>query len=248
MTDGGSWFSPKVRRRLLITLYVVTVLVAVLLTVVLVAAITSRTKFSLSDRLAAINNVIAGAGLILALSGGLITLRSLAAKGSPEIQVQVWFGGDRKNGAVVVASPSEDGMLRSVDVAGQACLNVRLKNVSRFDASDLVVSVHLEGMFFDRDFDTTANGWRIIDAVEGRGAIAAEWIGYSLLHGQSTRRLPELDMRSIVSRPDAAHCALHIHVASVGHTRKIDVPVQFLQARPTGGVEPVEGVSPPDWL
>src|ERR1700733_4019697 len=97
-TTGNAWFTARVPRRLQITLYSVAVLAAVLITVVLITAIDGNKGFAVSDRLAAINDVLAGAALVLGLTAGGIALQSFAAAtGTPEIKVQLWFGGDPRN-------------------------------------------------------------------------------------------------------------------------------------------------------
>ncbi len=245
MAGTGSWFTAKVRRRLLITIYAVVGVVAVLLAVVLVAAILYRSKFSLSDRLSAINDVFAGAALLLALAVGAIALQSFAAStGTPEIRVQTWLGRDLKNRLIVVSDREPGGALRSVAGPGQNQLHIRLRNVSRFEAAQVTVSLRFEGLTFDRNFDDRVNEWRVVDAVDGEGATAAEWIGPAVLHAEASRRLPELDLRSMTCTAETAAGALIVAVAASGYANTVRVPVQFLesgaQAAPPAGEQTAE--------
>ena len=222
---------------------------AALLTIVIAVAVSVRQDFTLSDRLAAVNAVFAGAAVVLALVGGGIALQSFkSSTGSPEIQVQVWFAGDSANALSVVAESDGDGRLRSINVGGHARLRVRLKNTSQFDASNLLVNVRLEGLFFDQEVGASAGEWRIVDAVEGKGAMGAEWSGNSLLHAESTRRLPDLDMRRILAVPELGPYNLQLYVAAAGYTtKKHCLPVRVIVAS-RQGVKVLKPIAIPEWL
>lgn len=248
MPGPAFWLSAKARRRLQIVIYLVVVVAAVLVAAILVGAIAFRSTLSLSDRLAAVNDVLAAATLFLALAAGLITLQSFAAtSGSPEIRVQVWFGSARTNDLVVVAEPAADGSVRSVDVAGQARLNIRLENVADFDATDLTVSIRCRGLFFARAMDERTNGWHVVDALDGRGALAAEWAAGSVLHRRATRRLPTFDLVSLVREHNALSPHLTVLVASSGFSHDFDVPVRFVDARPAARPD-ADVPDVPEWL
>ncbi|BAL90530.1 hypothetical protein AMIS_53100 [Actinoplanes missouriensis 431] len=239
-----------VRRRLQLLLYGAAGAVAVLLTVVLALIVVARDDLDLSDRLAAVNDVFAGAALFVALTAGGIALQTYAAAtGSPVIKAQVWFGGDPPNRLVLVAEPAPGGLLRSVGVTGQSRLHLRLNNVSEHPAHQITVQVRLDGLYFDREFDATGNEWRVVDATDGRGATVAEWSGAAVLHGHTTRRLPALDLRSIVAYPDAGDPAVRIHVASTGYVRAVPpVPVVLLRADQPGPNADAGRIGPPEWI
>src|SRR5689334_7280684 len=104
------WYNAQVRRRLQITLYVVAAGFVLMLTVVLIASIVQGSDFSRSDKLAALNDIIAGAALILALASGAIALQSFAAStNTPDIEIQVWFGGVQMNRLTVLSEVTRDG-------------------------------------------------------------------------------------------------------------------------------------------
>jgi len=235
-----------VRRRLQITLYTVGVGVAALLAAILSGAIAFRGDFSISDRLSAINAVLAGAALVLALIGGVVALQSYAsATGSPDVLVQVWFGSDAVNNLAVVVDVGPDGSMRSVNVAGQASLSVRLKNGGLYDASDVVVSVYFRHFYFDQPLDLIINEWRVIDVVDGKGALAAESSALPMLHASTTRRLPVLDLRSIARPPGLPPGEVILRVAGARYYRELAIPVRFLRSDSSSPNPPA---SLPEWL
>jgi hypothetical protein len=244
-----SWFGAPMQRRFQILIYAVIIFVAVALAAVLTATLVFRSTFDLSDRLSAINDIFAGSALLLGLTAGLIALQAhAAATGRPNIRVQVWLGADRPNRLILVAEPTDYGRLRSMPVGGQTLMHIRLDNRGDYSADGLVVSVHFRGVAFDRAFDTRINGWRVVDAVEGRGATAAEWSDGSALHGRTSRRLPELDTNSLVQLGVGDDCAVEILVASNDYLRRVPpVPVRFVNAReaPHAGLA---GDDLPEWI
>jgi hypothetical protein len=230
---GRAWFDAKARRRLQIVLYLIAIVAAVLLALILVGAIVFRSGFSPSDQLSAVNDVLAGAALFLALAAGLITLQSFAAAtGIPEVRVEAWFGADRAGDLVVVAERGADGTLRSVEVPGQARLNVRLENTAAFDAVDPIVSISCQGLLFAREMDERTNGWHVVDAHDGRGAVMAEWVGDAPLHRRAARRLPTLDLVSIIRERNAPAATITVRVTGVGYLQDFPIPVRFVEARP----------------
>lgn len=246
MPSKDPWLSPRARRRLLITLYAVGVGVAASLAAILGGAIAFRDDFSLSDRLSAINDVFAGAALVLALIGGIVALQSYAsATGSPDIRVQVWFGSDTVNDLAIVVDVGSDGSMRSVNVAGQASLSIRLRNGGLYDASDVVVSVYFRDFYFDQALDSIINGWRVIDAVDGKGALAAESSALPMLHASTTRRLPVLDLISIARPPGLPPGEMVLRVASARYYRELTIPVRFLRSDSSSPSPPS---SLPEWL
>ena len=235
MPERSSWLGPSLRRRFQLLIYATIIAVSVALAAVLTAALVFRSTFDLSDRLSAINDTFAGAALLLGLIAGLIALQAhAAATGLPDIRVQVWLGGDKPNRLTLVAEPTNYGRLRSMRVGDQTLMHIRLDNRSDYSADELVVSVYFRGFAFDGEFGAEINGWRVVDAVEGTGATAAEWASGSALHGHTTRRLPELDTKSLVQLSLSTHCVVEILVASNGYLRRVPpVPVKFINARGT---------------
>jgi hypothetical protein len=249
MPGRTSWLDARIRRRLQILIYAVIIGVAVALAIVLTAALAFRSTFDLSDRLSAINDILAGAALLLGLTAGLIALQAhAAATGRPDIKVQVWLGTDPPNQLTLAAVPTDHGRLRSKPVGDQAIMHIRLENRSDYSASDLVVSVHFRGVAFDREFGTLINGWRVVDAVDGHGATAAEWSSGSPLHGRTSRRLPELDTRSLAQAGAGDDCSVQVLVASNDYLyQPRPVLIRFLNAQnppPSWRAE----AGPPEWI
>src|SRR5687768_1612914 len=110
----ASWFNPRVRRRLQIAVYAIMIAVAVSLVGILALIVVFKAQFSTSDRLAAINDVLAGGALLLALTAALITLQAQAgASGIPRFAVQLWLGEAARREMIVVAAPGPAGMLHA---------------------------------------------------------------------------------------------------------------------------------------
>ena len=134
-----------------------------------------------------------------------------------------------------------------IPVGDQARMHIRLDNRGNHSADMLVISAYFRGVAFDREFDTRINDWRVVDAVEGHGATAAEWSGGAALHGRTSRRLPVLDTGSLIQFGDDNDCSLEILVASNDYLRRVTVPFRFINARQPVPAKPAEERLP-EWM
>jgi hypothetical protein len=200
----------------------------VALAAILSAAIALQEKFSIENQLSAINDVFAGASLLLAVLAGLIALQAHAAgTGMPLIEVQLWLGDDLTSRLVMVSEKRSDGTLRSVAVAGQNTLHLRLRNVSGHDADNLTVLLQFHGMACDKIFGADVNGWRIVDSAPGQGAVAAEFVSGVRLHRSTGRRLPALELGTSVQTEKHTPTAIDVHIVCDRYSRQVTVPVTF---------------------
>ena len=225
---GGSWFNAKTRRRLQLTIYVTMIVLAVTLVLVFGVTVALGRRFSLSDRLAIMNDVFAGSAVLLAVIAGAIALQAHAsATGAPSVKLQVWLGSSRCNELVILSDSQSNGWRRSIDVAGQSVLHIRLRNESKFDAQQIRLLATFRGMAFSRTFDGRRDGWRIVDSVEGIGSTTADWVSDSWLYAGSAIRVPGLDLDSLVEVTPSEPPRLQLRIFTAGHQRTIEVPVTF---------------------
>ncbi len=240
---SGEWFDVRTRRRLQLAIYATLILLAVAVVVVLGIA-TARARLDLDIRLAILNDVLAGAAVLLGLVAGALALHAhAAATGTTSVRAQVWLGSSRRNELVVLADSGPTGRFRSIGVEGQGALHIRLRNESRFDARQLRLLVTFSGLVFERRFSGRRDGWRVIDAVDGTGGTALDWVDDSWLYAGSTLRVPAVDLSSLVESDPGKAC-LELRVLTNSHEYKITVPITFV-ARGSGDV--ASGFAP-EWL
>ena len=246
MNNRPPWLTVKTRRRLQWVAYIVIFGVVLGLSIVLAAANAFRDDFVMGDRLSAINDVFAGASLVLALAVGLIALQAhQESTGVPDIRLQLAVGAGPPNSIQVVAALDQNGLLTSVPVAGATVLHLRLANKSRHEASDVLVSLEFEGCVFGREFGQEIDGWRVVDSVTGCGARSVEYEGFTV-HGMTTRRVPSLDLKSLSLLVGATEASIDVRISSTrGYQRARPVPVHFLDS---GSSAPTPNNSSPTWL
>jgi hypothetical protein len=245
MTDRRWWRPPpRARRRIQLSLYALTFALAVSLTIALATVFYRWPHMELDNRLSAINDVFAGGALLLSLAAGIIALQALAATGPPSLTLQVWFGTDRPNRLVLVGATAADGRMRSLPVAGQNVLNIRVRNDSKFDASNLVVLVYFRDLAFGRPFGEALGEWRVVDAERDAGAVAAEWVSTAMVHRTTTRRLPSLDLEAVTAR-GSGEPRLEIFLACAGYVRPVVVNVE-IRDRSVTDLAPYD--ESPEWL
>jgi hypothetical protein len=191
-----------------------------------------KLSWPVSDRLAAINDILAGAAFVLALGAGVILLIDHASStGRPVIQVQVTLGGGKFNVLRVVSTRDSNENLSSLGVQGQEELRIRLLNSSRYDASDLSVLVFLRGASILPESDSCGTGWVVVDRLDTEGVTAVEReVVFSLIGGTS-RTLPTLNLPSLRQLREFGPSAVDIYIASKGYSRHLSFPLQFNQVR-----------------
>jgi len=247
MADSG-WFNEKTRRKLQLTIYVTMIVLAVTLVLVFSAAVALGGRFSLSDRLAMLNDVFAGCAVLLAVIAGAIALQAhAAATGTPSVEMQVWLGSSKRNELTILSVVQPNGWRRSIGVAGQSVLHIRLRNKSKFDAQNIRLLVTFCGIAFSRTFDGRHDGWRIIDSVEEAGSTMTDWVSDSWLYADSTVRVPGLDLESLIELKTLASPCLKVRVLTHDHQRTIELPITF--TTPKSATNLHENLrAEPEWL
>ena len=192
------------QRRLMFLGIILTIIIAVTLaTVFLVILILSLSSASISDRLAEVGIIIAGATLALAAVAALVALLAYAiSTGTPDLKLQVHFEFSSLNRPVFRAEPMDGDRLKAVAFK-QTCCTISLRNTSGYSARNPAVIVRLHGMVFLNRNDSLAKEWVVVDFSNTNGIKGVQWDGgptYSI-HGRSVRRLPMLDLVGLTCIP-----------------------------------------------
>jgi hypothetical protein len=221
---------PALGRSALLRTIAVTVAVITVATVMLTVLALSSSA-STADKLAAAGDVLVGATLVLAGIAAVVTLLAYAVStGSPDLQIRVSFNFSDPNNPEFEAHVQE-----SRDVPGAILFadqkytgNIQIRNKSSYSAKNPAVIARLCEMVFLRDRHDV--NWPVIDFADTDEITAVQWDGgpsYSI-HGNSTRRLPDLQLDRLHTYPSPESPALAIELLADGYRKEILLPVYFI--------------------
>jgi len=247
-----NWLTPRVRRRLQLSVYITSIALTVVVVVVGGSTVFAGDAFSFSDRLAVLNDILAGSAVALALVGAAIALQAhAAATGIPSIGVQVWLGSTDKNQPVLVSDLLPDGRLQVQGVSGQSTLHVRLRNTEDFDATNVRLLVTLSGALFTGTPTGRTNGWRVVD-VGPAGATSVDWVSDCWIYADSTLRLPPVELPEIRQTAAGSQAFIHIRLFANSFQSERKLEVTFLDSTAPPHSPPTPGAlqppPPPEWL
>lgn len=223
----------RMRRRLVLVAYVILTLGVASITTVLVVALSSS-HAKIDERLAEAGDVLSGGTLLLALIAALVALQAFAiTTGLPDLQVQVKFGSSDRNRPVFLASTLENGWLQASSPQSQTTANIRLRNQSNYAAQNLAMVVYLRGMAFDAGDSSGCDkdDWWEINSVDGDGVTTVQWDGGGdfVIHGTSVRRLPDLKLEGLRCVDEPSKASIEIEVlAFPDYRKKVAIPVIFV--------------------
>jgi len=224
------------QRRILLSTIAIAVVVTMLVTMILtIAALTSHANTA--DRLAAAGDVLVGATLLLAIIAALVALLAYAVStGPPDLQISVRGQGAAPNilsfrTDIQPGSYAEAQMLKGfldapVGRTGRGI--ILLRNQSRYSANNPAVIVRFHNMGLRLRFCEEMRGWVVVDD-DAILASALQWDGgptYSI-HGHSTRRLPELDLKGLLILGSKGQPALTFEMLADGYRRGITLLAEF---------------------
>jgi hypothetical protein len=220
------------RSVLLRTIGIAVAVITVATVILTVLALSSSA--STADKLEAAGDVLVGATLLLAAIAAVVALLAYAVStGAPDLQVRVDFNFSYPNNPVFKANREESGRLNAEEFK-QLTGNIQIRNKSSYSAKNPAVIIRLRLMAFVP----------VIDFANMNGITAVQWDGgptYSI-HGNSTRRLPDLQLDKLRAYP--ASPALVIELLADGYRKEIILPVDFTVdgrsqfPRGAGGINP----------
>ena len=146
--------------------------------------------------------------------------------GPPDLQIQVWFNFSDANNPVFQADGKEPASLWARQFK-QLTGTIRVRNNSSYSAKNPAVIIRLRDMVFLRD-SYEAN-WVMIEFASTNGIMAVQWDGgpsYSI-HGNSTRRLPDLLLDRLHMYPGSKEPGLIIELLADGYRKEVLIPVGF---------------------
>lgn len=218
---------------------------AITVVTVVLTVLALSSSASTGDKLAAAGDVLVGATLLLAGIAAVVALLAYAVStGSPDLQIRVSFNFSSPNNPAFQAHAWEPGGIQA-DPFKQLTGNIQIRNKSSYSAKNPAVIVRLRQMAFLREGHD--GNWPVIDFANTNGIMAVQWDGgptYSV-HGNSTRRLPDLDLDKLQTYPDAESPALAIELLADGYRKEITVPVDFTVK---GHSQYPRGEASPEWM
>jgi hypothetical protein len=214
-----------------------TLLVTVIL---MILALTVRAN--LADRMAETAVVIAGATLLLAIIAAVVALLAYAVStGVPHIDISIRLPLDGlPNNVEVEVEPGSSGHSNrqgvtdtevfAVKAFQQLVAMIQMRNRSRYAAVNPAVIVRLQAMMFAADsLAANSNHWVSIDFTNRFSIRAVQWDGgpWYPIHGDSTRRLPDLHLNKLRILPEEGEPAFVFEILADGFRRTVTVPVRF---------------------
>ncbi len=232
---------PALRRRVFLGATAAVTAGTLLATVILmILALTARAN--LADRMAETAVVIAGATLLLAIIAAVVALLAYAVSiGAPHIDISIRLPLDgRPNNLEVEVEPGSarhsndqavtDAEVFAVKAFQQLVAMIQLRNRSRYSAVNPAVIVRLQAMMFTADsLAASSNHWVSIEFANRFSIRAVQWDGgpWYPIHGDSTRRLPDLHLSELRILPEEGTPAFVFEILADGFRRTVTVPVHF---------------------
>jgi hypothetical protein len=223
------------------------VIVVIGLTVLVACIVLLTASSGLSDRLAAISDVVGAATLLLAMVAAVVALLAYAVStGIPDLHIQLDFPFSELNKPSFVSTFRDNGVAEAEDFKQLDC-TVRVRNDSSYSAKNPAVVVRLQDMAF-MPFGSMGE-WVVVQFGSTYGVTAVQWDGganYSI-HGGSVRTLPELRLSKLHTQPDPDPY-ITIDILADGYTRsQVKIPVNFKDGTPSAPVDKY-GKSESLWL
>ena len=250
---------PALRRRVFLCVTAAATAGTLLVTVILmVLALTARAN--LADQMAETTVVIAGATLLLAIIAALVALLAYAVStGAPQIDISIrlpLYG--HQNNLEFEVEPGNARHSNGPAITGaevftvkafqQLVAMIQLCNRSRYSAVNPAVIVRLEAMIFAADsLAASSNHWVPVEFANRFSIRAVQWDGgpWYPIHGNSTRRLPDLHVNELRILPEEGPPAFVFEILADGFRRTVTVPIRFHRYG-----EPSETAGPrnPAWM
>ena len=208
--------------------------------ILMILALTARAN--LADRMAETAVVIAGATLLLAIIAAVVALLAYAVStGAPDIDMSIRLPLDgRPNNPEFEVKPGStrhsngqaiaDAEVFAVKAFNQLVAMIQLCNRSRYSAVNPAVIVRLQAMMFTADsLAASSNHWVSVEFVNRFSIRAVQWDGgpWYPIHGDSTRRLPDLRLNELRIIPEEGTPAFVFEILADGFRRTVTVPVRF---------------------
>jgi hypothetical protein len=215
------------RRRGVAIAIICLVLAAVTIVVILLAgAALSSSSHDYSDRLVAAGDIFAAGTLALAVIAGIVAVMAyVAATGRPALKIQVDFGTEYVNSLVFTLKGRDD-------TYSPRPWQISLRNNSSYSARLPAVVVRLGGISSVRN--TLTQHWQLLDT-DTHGVTAIQWDAEPTesVHGQSIRRLPQIDFGELVfhdlSPSDTYHfTTVTFELLAEGYRRVVTLPTMVV--------------------
>jgi hypothetical protein len=241
------------RRLLLLIVYTVASLIVLIGVTVAIFKLRSSNE-TLDTRLTISGDVLTAGTLLLAMVAGFVALQAFAVTtGLPKLQIQVWFDSSDKNRPIFQASKLSNGWLQTIAPTSQTQARIRIRNHSNYPARDLAITIQLNGMALKSESFRDTDAWWSVDSTDNKGIREVQWDGRSdyLVHGNSVRRIPDLDLGVILRTAEAKNCFFHVRVlSSPGYERTVKVPVVFAteEGSALSGFDPATSAQVSEWL
>ena len=191
-----------------------------------------------SDRLGEVSAIIGAGTFLLALIAALVALQAFAAAtGLPDLNAQLRFGTSPLNAPSFVVEVLDNGSVCSLGSGSQTVGRVRIENRGKYSARNPAIIVRLHNIAgrIEEDSDILERDWWVTETSGFAGASGFQWDGGAdfLIHGDSTRRLPDLKLGSIFylgDAPDLNDSSITVELlADGGYRRRVDIPVRLLK-------------------
>jgi hypothetical protein len=241
------------RRLLLLVVYTVASLIVLIGVTVAISRLCSSHE-ALDTRLTAAGDVLTAGTLLLAVVAGFVALQAFAVTtGLPKLQIQVLFASSDKNRPIFQASKLSNGWLQTTPPADQTQARIRIRNRSNYPARDLAITIQLNGMALKSESFRDTDAWWSVDGTDDKGIREVQWDGGSdyVVHGNSVRRMPDLNLGVILRTAEAKNCFFHVRVlSSPGYERTVKVPVVFATEMSSAliGLDATASTQVSEWL
>lgn len=231
-----------------------------LLTTVILMILALTARADLADRLAETADVFAGATLLLVVVAAIVALLAYAVStGTPDLKFSVQFpldefpnnplfptevGSTRRFSDQVNEDPDVLGVKAFKRIMGK----ILLCNDSGYSARNPAVIIRLQAMVFSVS-SLDARDWVPIDYESRDSVSAVQWDGgpnYSI-HGDSTRRLPDLHLDQLRIMPEKGTPTLKIEMLADDYRRPVGIEVRhYMYDEPPPPLS--EGKINPEWM
>jgi hypothetical protein len=198
--------------------------------VTLISAILAILAFvfapDLADGIAFAGVVLTGATLLLAVIAAAVAVLAYAVTtGTPVLAFAIKFPFSEINNPTFEAQRREDGNLKAVSFK-QLTGEIHLRNDSQYSARNPAVIIRLKGMAILPG--NISKGWVAIQFANTIGVTAIQWDGEPAhpIHGNSTRRLPDISLDGLTTLP-APTPYLEIEILAEGYRKTLAIKPGF---------------------
>lgn len=219
--------SSPLRKVMLVGIAVVIATIGLATLVACIALLTASS--GLSDRLAAVGDVIGAATLLLAMVAAVVALLAYAAStGSPDLRIQVDFPFSELNKPSFISTFKNNGIAVANEFKQLSC-TVRVRNDSNYSAKNPTIVLRLHDMAFSQT--PLIKEWVVVDFATTYGVTVVQWDGgaNNSIHGGSVRTLPVLWLSGLHTSPNADPY-MTIEILADGYLRRVKIPVEFKES------------------